>query len=248
MNKLLSILVATTILFGCNKSMNTSSSKTLNSDEVKAKITKAIPGLPSDAKVNKSVNGLYEVAVGRKVFYVSSDGKYVLFGNLIDVDSKENLTEKRVAELSKIDFSKLPLDLAIKEVNGNGSRKLVVFSDPDCPYCQMFEKQIAPNLTDTTIYTFMFPLPNHPNAKSDATKIWCSKDRAKTWQDWMRDKKPLPANTGCDSKDLDKIVEIANSVVQLEATPTLILANGQILQGMLPPEQLIAQMDKAVSK
>jgi thiol:disulfide interchange protein DsbC len=191
---------------------------------------------------------MYEVSVGRKVFYVSSDGKYAVFGNIIDLDSKENLTEKRVGELSKIDFSKLPLDLAIKSVNGKGTRTLVVFSDPDCPYCQMFEKQIAPNLLDTTIYTFMFPLSIHPNSKSDVTKIWCSKDRTKTWQDWMRNKKPLPSNMSCDSKDLEKIVDVANNVVHLDATPTLILANGQILQGMLPPDQLINAMDAALKK
>lgn len=245
MKKLLMILLCNGLLFGCSKNNDL---KQLTTDEIKAKIGKTIPGLPADAKVNKSVNNMYEVSVGRKVFYVSSDGKYVLFGNLIDIDSKENLTEKKVNELSKIDFNKLPLDLAIKSVNGKGTRILVVFSDPDCPYCQMFEKQIAPNLTDTTIYTFMFPLSIHPSAKTDVTKIWCSKDRTKTWQDWMRDKKPLPTNVSCDSKGLDKIVEVANNVVHLDATPTLILANGQILQGMLPPDQLITAMDAALKK
>ena len=245
MKKLLTALLVSSVLFGCNKNNDP---KQLSVDEIKAKMVKSIPGLPADVKLNKSVNGMYEVSVGRKVFYVSNDGKYVLFGNLIDIDSKENLTEKRVSELSKIDFSKLPLDLAIKSVNGSGKRTLVVFSDPDCPYCQMFEKQIAPNLTDTTIYTFMFPLSIHPNAKSDTSKIWCSKDRTKTWQDWMRNQKALPSDVNCDTKGLDKIVDIANNVVHLDATPTLILANGQILQGMLPPDQLMKEMDAASKK
>ncbi|MFN7093994.1 MAG: DsbC family protein, partial [Burkholderiales bacterium] len=122
---------------------------------------------------------------------------------------------------------------------------LVVFSDPDCQYCQMFEKQVVPYLTDTTIYTFLFPLPMHPTAKTNSIKVWCSKDRAKTWSSWMRNKVALPTEQNCDTSALDKVYKIGTDLVQVEGTPTLILSNGQVLSGMLPADQLITQIDQA---
>ena len=241
--KLLFALVTTAALYGCSQG-GSSGGKT--PDQIKAELPKEIPGLTKVDAVNKSpVAGIYEVVVGRKIFYVTNDGKYLFFGNIIDPTTKKSLTEQRTQELSKVDWKNLPLDLAIKEVNGTGKRKIVVFSDPECPYCQMFEKQVASQLPDTTIYTFLFPLPMHPNAKPDSIKIWCSKDRSKAWTGWMRNKTPLPTDSSCDTSGLDKIYKIGTDVVQVEGTPTIILENGQILPGMLPTDQLIAQMDQA---
>ncbi len=243
MKKLLTLLLAGAVLIGCSNTNNRDVAS------VKADLEKNVPGLPHTLLVKPTkVNNLYEVSIGRKVFYTTSDGKYLIFGNLIDAVSKHNLTEERTVQLSKIDWNKLPLDLAIKEVNGTGKRKLAIFSDPDCPYCQMFEQQVAPKLKDTTIYVFLFPLPNHPNSKPYSLKIWCSSDRAATWTSWMRDKNPLKDAPACDTSGIDTIYKFGNEVVQIEGTPTLILENGQILPGMLPAEELLQQMDKVASK
>lgn len=244
MRKILLSLLAVSLLAACN-----SKEHKMTAEQAKASIIKSIPGLPDDIKVAPSpVNNIYEVAIGRKIFYVSEDGKYMFFGNIVNAATKENLTDKRVQELSKVDWNSLPLNLAIKVVNGNGSRKLVVFSDPDCPYCHMFEKQTAPQLKDTTIYTFLFPLPIHPSALDNSKKIWCSNNRAEAWTGWMRDKKPLPDNTKCDTSGLEKAIKVGTDIVQVEATPTLVLENGQLLTGALPAEQLIAMMDEVDSK
>ncbi|MFN7094813.1 MAG: disulfide isomerase DsbC N-terminal domain-containing protein, partial [Burkholderiales bacterium] len=122
MKKLLITLMSAALLFGCN---NQSSTNAKTPDQIKAELIKEIPGLTKIDAINKTpANGIYEVVVGRKVFYVTADGKYLLFGNLIDPVSKKSLTEQRSQELNKIDWNKLPLDLAIKEVNGSGQRKL----------------------------------------------------------------------------------------------------------------------------
>ncbi len=238
---LLGVLVSGAIISGCNGSNSAKSP-----EQIKAQLIKEIPDMTKIDDIRKSqINGLYEVAVGRKVFYTSTDGKYLIFGNIVDVATKKSLTEARTQELSKVKWSDLPLDLAIKEVNGTGERKIAIFSDPECPYCQIFEKQVAPNLTNTTIYTFLFPLAMHKNSKAYSEAIWCSKDRTNVWVEWMRNKTVLPTNTSCDTSGLDKVFKVGTELVQVEGTPTIILSNGQILPGMVPPDQLITQMDAA---
>lgn len=242
MKKILALLMLTLTLSACNMSGKSEKSP----DQLKADLMKQIPGVTKIDSINKSpVDGIYEVVIGRKIFYVTSDGKYLFFGNIIDPIAKKSLTDERTRELSKIDPKQLPLEWAIKEVNGNGSRVLYVFSDPECPYCQMFEKQVAPQLKDTTIYTFLFPLPMHLQAKPDSKKIWCSADRTQVWIDWMRNKVALPSDMSCDTSVLDKVYKIGTDVVQVEGTPTIILSNGQILPGALPADQLLQQMDEA---
>lgn len=240
MKKILLSLLVGGLLFGCTKNKTP--------EQIKADLQKQIPGLPADVIIGQSpVKGMFEVVVGRKVFYVTDDGKYLMFGNLIEVANKKNLTDLRTQELSKIDWNKLPLDLAIKEVNGTGKNKLVVFSDPDCPYCQLFEKQIVPQLKDTTIYVFLFPLPNHTDARTHSMQILCSPDKALAWATWMRDKKMISTNTKCDTSAIDKSIKVGTEVVQVEGTPTVILENGQILPGMVPAEQLVGMMEKLSS-
>ena len=250
MKKILISLILASSLMACNKPSSTvanvGANTTKTPEELKVELTKNIPGLTKVDAINKSsVVGIYEVVVGRKIFYVTEDGKYLFFGNLVDIASKKSITEQRVQELSKIDIKQLPLDLAIKSVKGNGKRTLYIFTDPDCPYCQMLEQQVIPKLTDVTIYTFLFPLPMHPNAMSNSKKIWCSKDRSAALTSYMVDKKPLPANMSCDTSAIDKSIKIGTDIVGIDATPTIILSNGQILQGLMQPDQLSAEMDKA---
>lgn len=246
---LLSLLVATS-LAACNKSASgTAGDMNVSPEQIKANLVKQVPGITQIDQVNPTeIKGLYEVVVGRKIFYVSTDGKYAVFGNVVDLASKQSLTEQRMQALAKIDFSQLPLDLAIKQVNGDGSRKIAVFTDPDCPYCKMFEKQVVSQLKDVTVYSFLFPLPIHPNAATHAKQIWCSKDRTATWAAWMQKDVALPTNTSCDTSGLDKVKKVAAETVQVDGTPTIILSTGQILPGMVPADQLNAKLDEISGK
>lgn len=234
-------------LAACNN--NSAGSNSVSPDKIKADLVKQVPGLTEVDQVNPTkISGLYEVVVGRKIFYVSTDGKFAVFGNIVDLATKQSVTEQRMQDLAKVDFSKLPLDLAIKQVNGDGSRKIAVFTDPDCPYCKMFEKQVVPQLQNVTVYSFMFPLPIHPNAATHAKQIWCSKDRAATWAAWMQKDTALPTNTSCDTSGLDKVMKVGTEVVQVDGTPTIVLSTGQILPGMVPADQLNAKLDEISGK
>lgn len=248
MKRLFLSLLAGVALAACSHT-NGRDGGTLSTDQIKANLVKQVPGLTAVDQVNPTkIPGLYEVVVGRKIFYVSTDGKFAVFGNIVDLTTKQSITEQRMQDLAKIDFSKLPLNLAIKQVIGDGSRKLAVFTDPDCPYCKMFEKQVLPKLKNVTIYNFLFPLPIHPNAATHAKQIWCSKDRLAAWSAWMQQGTALPTDASCDTSALDQIMKVGTDVVQVDGTPTMILGNGQIIPGLLPADQLIAKLNEASGK
>ena len=98
-------------------------------------------------------------------------------------------------KLNRIDLASLPLELAIKKVKGKGERRLIVFSDADCPFCARLEDEMK-DVDNVTIYTFLFPIDQlHPDAARKSRMIWCAADRVKAWDDFFESGK-LPDNKG----------------------------------------------------
>ena len=187
--------------------------------------------------------GLYEVMFDERIVYTDAKAKYLLVGAVYDTDSKTNLTEERQRKQNRVNVAALPLDLAIKKVKGNGERKLVVFSDPDCPFCARLEKTLK-NIDNTTVYTFLFPIDQlHPAAARKARMIWCAPDRQKAW-DAHYDSGTLPTNTGECENPVAKTQALGASL-KISATPTLIFADGSIIPGALPEEKLEGELAKA---
>jgi len=189
------------------------------------------------------IPGLYEVFMGDQIVYADATGDHLIVGSMIETQSKQNLTQARLNERGKIDFSALPLDRAIKVVKGNGSRKFAVFSDPDCPYCQQLEKTLL-SVTDTTMYVFLFPIEAlHPGASVKAHAIWCAQDRAAAWNHWMHDK-ALPPGKTCAGDPIDALQKFGDQL-HINSTPTLFFANGERVAGALGAQDLEKELAAA---
>ncbi len=215
---------------------------------VKKAVEAAYPKFKVDKVTKTPYAGLYEVFMGGQIIYTDEKMSYIIAeGVLVDAKTKKNITEERMSELTKIDFSSLPLDQAIKVVKGDGSRKLVVFSDVDCPFCKRLERNELANVTDVTIYTFLYPIEQlHPDAANKSKLIWCAKDRVKAWDDWiMRDILPKAAGT-CDVP-LESIGALARKL-GVTSTPTLIFSDGKRMLGAQPYAEIVRGMVAAVKK
>lgn len=214
--------------------------------EVRQALQKNFAGMEISS-INKTPYGeLYEVVVDGQAAYVTSDGKYLVLGNVIELATKLNLTAVRNAKLMEVKWSTLPLANAIKEVKGNGSRKLAIFSDADCPYCRKLEPELE-KLTNVTIYTFLYPLEGlHPNAVPTSKKIWCEKDRLKAWKGYML-KGEEPKSKGDCTNPVDENVELG-AKLKVSGTPTLILENGQRIPGFVSADKLDPMLTAAARK
>jgi thiol:disulfide interchange protein DsbC len=185
---------------------------------------------------------LYEVYMGGQIIYTDEKFTFLIAeGRMVDPKTKRDITSDRLADLSKIDFSTLPLDQAIKVVKGNGSKKIAVFSDPDCPFCKRLEQNELSAINDVTIYTFLLPLEQlHPDAANKAKAIWCSADKAKAWNDWVFNGQLPKKQSACDTP-LDKNATLAKKI-GVTSTPTLFFADGKRMLGAYPA----AEIEKAL--
>src|SRR5687768_10936013 len=107
-----------------------------DTERVKAELRKKVPEAQVDAVRKIPYGGLYEVVVGGEIFYTDANASFIVMGSVVDLKTKENVTELRMRQLHKVDFTTLPLDSAVKIVRGNGSRRIALFADPNCGYCK----------------------------------------------------------------------------------------------------------------
>ncbi|MFN3494017.1 MAG: DsbC family protein [Hydrogenophaga sp.] len=191
------------------------------------------------------IQGIYLVETGTEVFYVDESGRYGFAGAaLIDMQRQKDLTAGHMERMQRIDFQELPLQHAIKEVRGNGSRQLAVFEDPNCPICKVFTKFVD-QLTDVTVYKFPFPVIA-PDSIPLARMAWCAPERGSAWRAIMAGQRPTDAPQNCDTSGLVEILKVGERY-GIQNTPTVVLANGKRLVGATPPEQFITELDASTA-
>ena len=211
-----------------------------NEDEVK-KSMEAFIGAPAVESVKRTeFGGLYEVVLKNgQLVYTDAKNSFIIDGNVIDTATRRDVTQQRMNQLAAIDFSKLPLDQAIKTVKGKGTRVIATFEDPNCGYCKRLGKELE-EMDDITVYTFLYPILSE-DSKTKSDHIWCAKDKGKAWTDWVVGGK-APAEASCDTGAVARNVELGQSL-RISGTPTIFLADGSRIGGYVPRTEL----EKALS-
>jgi thiol:disulfide interchange protein DsbC len=199
------------------------------SERIKAEFKKAVPEATVDSVRKTPYGGLYEVVVGGEIFYTDEKGSILVIGNIIDLKSRDNITEQRLRQVNKIAFADLPFDRAIKIVRGNGSRKVAIFEDPNCGYCKRFERDLQ-GINDITVYVFLYPILS-PDSIEKSKAIWCSKDPGKSWVDTMT-KESVPAGDKSCPTPLDQNIAFGREK-KINGTPTIIFEDGERVPGAM---------------
>jgi len=201
-------------------------------ETVKERFTQRFPNLPV-LVVRRTPYGLFEIQTGGGFIYTDDKVTWVMEGPLIDAMTRRDVTRERQEQLSAISFDQLPLELAIKHVNGDGSRKIAIFEDPNCGYCKQLRKTLA-SIDNLTIYTFVYPILS-ADSKEKARNVWCAQDRSVAWDDWML-RGTAPVTAQCETP-VDQVLALGHQLM-VRGTPTLFFANGARVSGALSLEQL----------
>lgn len=209
-----------------------------------ASVRKAIePRLGEEAKVESvrktPYSGLFEVQVNGDIIYTDAKAEYLFVGRVVDTRTYQDYTKARLDEINKVSFGKLPLELAMKEVKGNGKRQIAVFEDPNCGYCKRFRRTLE-GIDNITIYTFMYNILS-PDSVEKSRNIWCSADRNKAWDDWMLNGKvPPTASPNCVTPH-EKVIELGRSL-KVTGTPTIFFMDGSRVPGAIDAKALEAKL------
>jgi thiol:disulfide interchange protein DsbC len=252
--KFLKVLVCAQFLLSAGLSMADTSAQSHASQSAapavsdRQRVADLLRLAPADIEVRKLPgSNLIEVVhlQSRELIYVDDLLRYVIQGSLLDSKSGTNVTDERRDEITAVEFSSLPLDKAIRIVHGNGSRRVAVFEDPDCPFCRRLEKDIA-GLENATIYVLLFPLTQlHPDALARATSIYCAEDRGHAWLEYLQHEVE-PPKLQCTTPMSD-ISDFAQKI-GVTGTPTLIFEDGRRAAGAIPLGKIEAFLMRATAR
>jgi thiol:disulfide interchange protein DsbC len=205
-------------------------------------------------KITKSViPGMYEVVVGQYVLYVSADGRYMLQGDLYDVHKRVNLTDEirqegRVKAMKALDSDSL---IVFSPKSDKVKYTITAFTDVDCGYCRKLHKEIKEyNALGIAVRYASYPRAgvNSPSYYK-AAAVWCAVDRNKAMTmakngatlEQLKGLEQVKGKT-CDDS-IQQQMKIAN-LVGVTGTPTLVMQDGSVLPGYLPPKQLLQALDE----
>lgn len=230
----LAVLMATGLIASCVGAEN----------PTEAGIRKAVEPRLGGAKIESVKEtpyaGLYELRVNGDILYTDKTGQYLVIGHIYDVKTSQDLTRARIEDIQKIKFSDLPLDLAIKQVKGDGKRVIAVFEDPNCGYCKRLRQTTLKNTDNITIYTFLYNILSDDSV-AKSKNIWCSADRAKAWDDWMINGKQAPAAPENCQTPNDKVLALGQKL-HIQGTPAIFFADGSRIPGAVDQKALEAKL------
>jgi len=181
----------------------------------------------------EEANLLSVVTSSNEIVYLTESGRFLLAGNLIDLQSGMNLTQQKEAELNRIDWNDLPWEHSFSTGPENAEYELAVFTDVDCPYCKRLEKtlEFMPNIK---VHYFLYPLEQlHPNAPEKSKNILCSEDPVATMHAYMLNGVTPPTIEDIDAvcqTTLDGLLDFGQGK-DIGGTPTLVFQNGNRIPG-----------------
>lgn len=207
-----------------------------NEQIIRKALTERFPGAQIASVKKTPYSGLFEVYLDGQLIYMDAKAQYVFAGDVVELKTRTNLTQARLARLQAVDWKVFPLANALKTVKGKGERKVVLFSDIDCPFCRKFEAELA-KVDNLTVYTFLYPIEGlHPEAVQTSKQVWCAPDRNKAWNDYIT-RNVVPKNEGKCANPVEETVALGNKL-GISGTPTIFFANGVRVPGMVPAAQL----------
>ena len=193
---------------------------------------KDFPNAPAYEKFRPTaISGLYEIAMpdGQIIYYAPAVQSIILGGQII-TNKGENLTQNFAMEIMADKFKNIKLDQAIKI--GQGKNTVIEFTDPDCPYCRQGSEFLSAR-SDVTRYIFFAPMSSHTDAIPKIRYIFCSKDKAKAYEEAMTGKLDSMKFEICADPKVDEAIKAQDEIVKkigINATPTYVI-NGTIIKG-----------------
>lgn len=211
-------------------------------DEI-AGIMGQFPDLGEDEIRPSPIAGIYEISLGSRMAYISADGKYLIQGDLYDVESEQNLTEQRrmAARLQSLD--KVSESSMIIFGSGDAPHTITVFTDIDCGYCRKLHRQIAEYNNNGIRVRYLFFPRSGPQTESwfKAQEVWCAEDRNMALTQAKAG--AVIESDDCGPTPVAEHYELGRSF-GIQGTPAIIAETGQLIPGYVAPDELARYLEE----
>lgn len=215
-------------------------------DPDREQIREALQAIAPDAEISSveatPIEGLYEVVIGRDVLYMTAEGRYLLQGNLVDLEERKNLTEEAKARVVKDLIDGIDEEeMIIYEPDEEVRHTVTVFTDIECPYCQRMHQEMDDYLAwGIRVRYLAFP-PQGPDSEAfeAAEAVWCSDDRNAAMD---RAKAGETVEAPDCTNPVRSHFELARNL-RVPGTPALVMPDGQLVPSYLSPGDLVAMLE-----
>ncbi|PWV59288.1 DsbC family protein [Plasticicumulans acidivorans] len=207
-----------------------------------ARLNALLQGNKPDSVQPSSIPGLYEVVIGSQLFYLSADGRFAMRGDIIDLDTQQNLTEARSNGLRAKVVNAVPeSDMIVYTPEGKTRHTITVFTDIDCPYCSKLHSEMDRYLrAGIKVRYLAYPRSGLAGESyRKAVNVWCAADR-KTAMTQAKAGQKLPA-ANCDNP-VAREFNLGNQI-GVQGTPAIVLESGEMVPGYVPAEKLAQLLD-----
>ena len=227
------ILLIVTLLISCAKK---------NNADIDKVVSEAYPNVKID-NIKKIDDNFHEILINNQIYYATNDGKYLIVGSVIDLDTKESITEntkmrQRLSIIESIEEKNLVIYKPTKT-----DYVLTIFTDTSCPYCQKLHDEL-PDLLENNIevrYVIFSRNGSDVDTYQQLLSAWCANDRMDAIEELFQGEL-LDESDGCDNP-LNKNFEYA-SMLSVEGTPTIFLEDGRIIPGYQNYKGILAFINK----
>ncbi|TCV93980.1 thiol:disulfide interchange protein DsbC [Luteibacter rhizovicinus] len=210
---------------------------------VRAAVEALGPGIQVDSVAPAPMPGFYQVVASGRLVYVSSDGRYMLNGNLVDLKAKTDLSAQSWAATRKAELAKVPASRRLIFSPPNPKHTVTIFTDVDCGYCRELHKHIEEfNKQGIAVEYLFWPREGLQTTSGGATpsytkavSVWCASDRKNAFNQAMTGASVKPATCENPVKDEFELGERLG----VNGTPTILTENGDVVGGYVTPAQLL---------
>ena len=189
-----------------------------------------------------AIPGLFEVIIGTQVIYLSADGRFLLEGDIVDLESQENLTEKRRVQARKFAIDSFGEEKMIVFGSARPLHTITVFTDTDCAYCRKLHAEIT-TIHELGIAVRYLLYPRYgPGSKSwhIANHVWCADDRQQALTLAKLDQTIEPRVCATPVQEIYKL----GQGIGFRGTPAIVTADGDLVAGYMPPHALLERLNK----
>jgi thiol:disulfide interchange protein DsbC len=222
-------------------------SMSVHAADDQAAVRAAVEGLGPDITVSSiapsPIPGYLQVVASGRMVYVSTDGHYMINGNLVDLQAKKDLSAAAWAVMRKAELAKVPDSQRLIYSPANPKHKVTVFTDVDCGFCRQLHTHIDEfNKQGIAVEYVFWPREglkttagNDTPSYTKAVSVWCAADRKNAFNEAMAGATPKAATCANPVKDEFELGERLG----VNGTPTIVTENGDIVGGYVTPAQLL---------